>query len=358
METTQPRLPARYYAVLASRLVAWGVSLPELLRDAGIDPQALASPQAELTLEQADRLVALALQRSGHTDLGFELGRLFKLSSHDILGYAMLSAPTVDQALRLVSRYFRLITPAYALRYHSDARQAEARLQVLLPLSPAVRAAHLEAIVVAFYEHVRMLASGEAPECRIELPFEAPPHAARYRELAAARVSFGHPGGARIVLPREVVMRAQMLAEDNALHMAERRCAILLARLTAGVRFSDWVRGLLRDAGQGQPALGEIAAMLNLSPRTLERRLRAEGSGFRELARRARFEAACAMLLSGRMSVTQVALELGYTDLANFTRAFRRESGVAPSAYRLAGSGGESAGEPGVGSGGAAGEEP
>lgn len=328
-------LPARYYGQLATKLVQWGVDLPQLLRDAEIDPSVLQSPDGQFRPEQVEQLVRLATERSGRSDLGFELARMLKLSSHDILGYAMLSAPSVDHALRMVSRYFSLITPTYALGYRSDAHVAEAVIRPLLPLSPLVRQLHLEAIVVAFYEHVRMLLSGALPACTMYLSYDAPPHVARYAELHNAVVHFGQHAlpGARIVLEKSVVMRPLAMADDNALRMAESRCADLLNHITRGARLSDWVQMMLREAADGQPKLEELARILNLSARTLERRLSNEGQGFRELARRARFERACELLRAGRLSVTQIAYQLGYTDVANFTRAFRRESGVAPSAY-------------------------
>jgi AraC-like DNA-binding protein len=260
---------------------------------------------------------------------------MLKLSSHDILGYAMLSSPSVDQALRLVSRYFSLITPTYSLRYRSDAKIAEALVQPQLALSPRVRQFHLEAIAVAFYEHVRSLLSGDLPACSIHLSFAAPEHAARYRELQNAVIHFGEENlaGARIVLERDVVMRPLALADDNALRMAQSRCDALLSHITQGARLSDWVEMMLRQAADGQPRLEELAQILNLSPRTLERRLADEQSSFRGIARRARHERACELLKGGRLGVTQIAYQLGYTDVANFTRAFRREAGMAPSVF-------------------------
>lgn len=328
-------LPARYYAQLSTKLVQWGVDLAALLRDAQVDPMTFAAADGHLSPEQVDRLVALAAERSGRTDLGFEVGRMLKLSSHDILGYGMLSSPSVDQALRLVARYFSLITPTYTLRYRRDAKFAEALVRPQLALSARVRQFHLEAIVVAFYEHVRMLLSGDLPDCAIHVSFAAPPHLARYAELPTALMHFGDEqlAGARIVLGRDTVMRPLAMADDNTLRMAESRCAELLSRITDGARLSEWVAMMLREAAEGQPKLEEFARILNLSPRTLERRLAAEGSGFRALARRARFDRACELLRVGRLSITQIAYQLGYGDAANFTRAFRREAGMAPSEY-------------------------
>ena len=65
MSTATHYLPARYYALLATRLVQWGVDVPALLRDAGVDPATLAAPDGQFRPEQVDRLVMLAAERSG-----------------------------------------------------------------------------------------------------------------------------------------------------------------------------------------------------------------------------------------------------------------------------------------------------
>lgn len=335
-QTPQHYLPARYYVLLGAYLSELGVDVAALLRDAGIDAATLAVPEAQLRPEQVDALVALAAQRSGRSDLGFEFGRRIKLSSHDILGYAMLSAPTLDYALRLLARYFGLITPTYRMQYRSDAQRAEASFQPALPLSAAVLAFHMETIVVAYYEEVKVLLSGALPACAIYLPFAPPPHAARYGELHTAVVHFSQHAlpGARVVLERDVVQRPLAMADDGTVRMAEKRCATLLSTIAQRSSLGDWVRMMLGEVSEGQPALEELANILNLSARTLERRLAQEGRSFRELSRDARHARACELLRGGRLSVTQIAYQLGYGDAANFTRAFRREAGTTPSAYR------------------------
>lgn len=81
-------------------------------------------------------------------------------------------------------------------------------------------------------------------------------------------------------------------------------------------------------------SLEEIASEFSMQPRTLNRRLQAEGTTFRELISDARFEAACQLLKVTRMRIADIALALGYANAAGFSHAFRRWSGVAPSEWR------------------------
>jgi AraC-like DNA-binding protein len=81
-------------------------------------------------------------------------------------------------------------------------------------------------------------------------------------------------------------------------------------------------------------SLEAVASELAMQPRTLNRRLRAEGKSFRELVNEARFEVSRQLLAGTRMDITDIALALGYADPSGFTHAFQRWSGVAPSEWR------------------------
>jgi AraC-like DNA-binding protein len=336
MAAVEQGIPARYYAHMVEALQALGVEPAPLLEAARIRPQQLKKTEATLSLAQVERLVAEALRITRRSDLALDFGRAVKLSSHTIVGYAILSSPDFDYALRLAARHFRLIMPAFRMRYRRDARHVVLSWEPALPMSHACLSLHIEAIASATHFELRELLRERLPDYQLQLSIAAPPHAKRYRELTGATVSFERPGGPGLsmIFPARVASLTLPLADESALRMAESRCSELVRSALAGGKVADWVRMMLREASGGMPSLTELAHTLNLSARTLDRYLGREGASFRELSRRARHDKAKALLGEGRLSVTQVALELGYTDAANFTRAFRREARVTPSAHR------------------------
>ena len=76
------------------------------------------------------------------------------------------------------------------------------------------------------------------------------------------------------------------------------------------------------------------AALCNMSKRTLQRKLKEMGTHYNELLSQARFRTASQLLQNPAMTATEVAFRLGYSDEANFARAFRRIAGINPSTYR------------------------
>ena len=74
----------------------------------------------------------------------------------------------------------------------------------------------------------------------------------------------------------------------------------------------------------------QVAKLLLMHRRTLNRRLKAEGTTFQELLDEVRFEAACQLLDRARTPITEIAASLGYAETSAFSRAFRRWSGATP----------------------------
>jgi AraC-like DNA-binding protein len=298
--------------------------------------RAIDTPGTQVTLRQVETLFAAAEQASGRLDLGFEFGRRLDPTSHDLLGYAMLTSPTLGHLLRLAVSYQRLIQPFFALALKRSARHAE------LVYVPAVSMSHRgmrvleEAIVVSNHAAFESTLGSRIPPYEVSMSIERPRHAARYREIAPARVSFGDPVlGLRIALPAAALDMPLAMANPRAMRAAEERCRAQLDQARSRRRWSDWCGMMLRESADGRPTLGQLAGIMNVSTRTLARYLDAEGTSFRSLALDVRTERARQLLSAGGLSVTQIAYRLGYTDVASFVRSFRAQTGRTPGSLRV-----------------------
>ena len=86
---------------------------------------------------------------------------------------------------------------------------------------------------------------------------------------------------------------------------------------------------------RGYPVIEEVASLLRVSPRTLQRLLREQGVSYSELIERCRRKAACESLEHTHTPIKEIAATMGYRDVSSFTRAFRRWTGTTPRAYRI-----------------------
>jgi AraC-like DNA-binding protein len=331
-------VPARYYVRLGEILPRYGVDLGALLGELGLSESDLQQADAQMTFADVDRLVARVVQISRRSELGFELGKLLSVSTHSVVGFGMLSSATVDDSLRFVARYFRLVMPSFRLRYTGSIDRGDLLFTPVVAMSPVCLNFHLETIAIAALRDLDDLSSGRRPQCRLTLSIPEPPHRARYAELRGVTCRFAAEGGpgpfVRLEFFENLRQMPLLLSDPNALQVAEERCRALVRQVTEVRQLSEWMVMTIRDMGEGVPTLEEMAKMLNLSTRTLNRYLEREGTSYRTLAGSLQFEIACERLASGAQSVTEIGYSLGFRDSANFTRAFRAKAGCSPSEYR------------------------
>jgi AraC-like DNA-binding protein len=330
-----PIVPVRYLVLLCDLIDAWGYASADILMAAGIDVEAFHQPHATLAARQVDALLREAERVTGRMDLGFELGRQIKLTSHDTLGYAMISSPSCDHMLRMVSRYYRLLSPMFAMTYTRQGSLAEINFRPIIGMAREALRFYQEAISMACYFHIRTLLQKHPARCDIYMSIPEPQHSARYRELAPASVHFSanQMPGMRMTMDAEQLDLPLPMADERALTLAEERCLALLKEVREQSSLKEWVCMVLAEAEDCQPKLDELANILNITARTLDRYLRKEGTTFRVLSLAIRNERACAMLREGERSISQIAYRLGYTDCANFSHAFRAANGCSPTAF-------------------------
>jgi AraC-like DNA-binding protein len=119
----------------------------------------------------------------------------------------------------------------------------------------------------------------------------------------------------------------------------EKLLADRLQESEKGFRFTTKVREAISLNYQFDfPQLENVALALNITPRTLQRKLQEENTSYRQLSDTIRYELASTLLKYKELTISEIAYKLGYSELKSFRNAFIQWSGVTPAYYRSAGS--------------------
>jgi len=325
-----PSLPSVHALHVAELIEHWGVRGERLLDELHLSREVLSDPASRLPVAEFGRLIQRARQLTGETGLGFHLGLKTRISVHGYVGFAAMTAANLRQAIELACRFAPTRTSALALRLEERAGEAALVIDEACDLGEA-----RDAILIAFAVGLTKVGAGiTGQELRggAEFAFPEPSYFRRFEKVLPGRVRFSRPSN-RLLLDAALLDLPLVEADPAALRLARDQCERELEELRRKGGWLAQVEELVLLRGGGYRTLPEVAEALHTSPRSLKRRLSEQGTSYTELLERAR-QLESARLLASELSIEQIATSLGYSDTANFTRAFRRWTGRTPAASR------------------------
>jgi AraC-like DNA-binding protein len=304
-----------------------GAPVGRYLAEARVDPGLLADPEGIVPSVFVLRFVELAARRSGIADLGIRVGLAIDPFSLGRFGRTIASAGTVGRAFAS--------SVTHRSGWHSGERVWIARNGDLVEVhhkycTPEGEIAS-QAVAANLVAHLNLLRHTRDPSCApayVALPVARSRAYAEIPMLGNVRIDFDQPRTVIAFHPRTL---AQPLVDVDATHQAKSLAepTALPASLVPSVE--AFVASLL---GVQQPRIELVAEATGTNCRTLQRRLSEAGTTYGGLVAHTRLRLARERLAASDEKIVDIALALGYTDAAHFTRAFKRWTGLAPFAYR------------------------
>ncbi|MEL4180754.1 AraC family transcriptional regulator [Roseateles sp. PN1] len=336
------QLQSLYIRQIAEHVAAVGGDVAQWLARGGLRPAQLELDLPELPMDAFARLVEGAIAITKEPALGLLVGDRLRINTLGVLGFAAMSGGSLRQVIELLVRYIGLRTSLVSLAV--QVHRHELRLVVLEPIAlGSARRSVLEAVLLALKHALEFnrvghgMSSGlsSGPVSRVAFAMPAPAYADFARQLVGCELAWSSSWSG-LVLPIARADEALSAADASAYAQAEQLCERERLRLASQQSTTARVQRLLLESSAGLPGLPLVARQLHLGQRTLHRRLLEEGTSFRQITEDLRRSLASEHLQRGQLTVQEVAYLLGYTDLANFRRAFRRWQGMSPSDYRAA----------------------
>ncbi|QSP95708.1 AraC family transcriptional regulator ligand-binding domain-containing protein [Marinobacter salinisoli] len=339
-------VPGVYMKVLAETVRRLGHNDRLMFAGLNLAPADLKSTDSRVFATDAIVLAQRALELAGSDGLSFALARELRLTIHGTLGFAALTSPTFSTALASVQRYLQLRAPFLTMDYattgdqvlvylHSEAGVPEL-YRFLLETVSATLIYLTEQLLDRDIAEQRglILARGQLPGVSVRLRAPEPSYYRRFADQLPVRVEYGQPED-MLVFPRELMAVPMRLADADASRMAREQCELeLQTALREQGDISLAIRNMLRMMPGPLPALEATAERFYVSSRTLKRRLAERDTSYREIVESVLKDRAMQLLRYTNKSVTEIAYELGYADLSNFSRAFRKWTGKSASEFR------------------------
>ena len=324
-------IPGVYGLLLLDVVSRWGYNDVSLFEPFGLNSEQLAHPDTRIPIDIANGLVQRALELTGEHTLAYHLGTQMRISIHGFIGYAIMTATNTTEALVIASRFIQLRMPFLQLYFSTFSDKATIEVKCNIDLQP-LRNEIILALTIGILTMGNAL-TGKDLNSDIDLDFAMPLGFERYLERINATLRFNQP---HLIssFDKQYLGLPMVHADPISSQLAINQCETELSALGERRRLSMKVRDILSSQDQHYLGIEAVAEKLFMSDRTLKRQLAAEGTSFSTIVDEVRYRRATSLLSRTDYTLEQIADELGYSDVANFSRAFKRWSGRSPSNWR------------------------
>lgn len=326
------RVTGSYLQPLLDAAAARGVAPADLARAAGLAPERLAPLPDSLSAPDYIRLLDAGAELANDPHFGLHVGECVKLGTYSVYGLVLLACRDIGQALEQTMRYEAL---AHDLgRSQVTVSGATARYEWISHYPGASR--HLvESVFAGIQTFGRWLAGGVLPVAQVSFAHAGDAGMDEYERVFGSRPVFDAPANCgefdaallSLPVPNADISLYPVLQQHAERLLGQREPGA--PAIVAGVRAA-----IIRNLAHDRVRLASIAQELDLSPRTLQRKLSEAGASFQGVLDGARYALAQDYLRQPGLSLADIAFLLGYQEQSAFTHAFKEWAGVNPGAWR------------------------
>ena len=329
--TPDTLFPASYIDILMGLVEEKGVDTGKLLANYNLTRQELQIPRFQLALHASADITGLSIMLCECPELGFQFGERIHLASHGDLGIAVLSSQNYQQAMELTMRYSQTRVPYIKLALSMEGGYASVKVIEVIDLGP-IRQFCIETTLSSQFAITKFLLGKPPEDAAIRIAYEEPEYSEFYQKWLTPNICF-NAEATELIFPKEWLDLPLAMSSPSTRDLS-------IARIKQegggpGKTVIEIVRHLILESLANGITLEEVSGRLNMSSRTLIRKLSEQKTTFKALLLEIRQNKARYLLGQTNLPLEEISDLLGYKDPANFTRAFKKWMEMAPSEYRV-----------------------
>ena len=303
----------------------------------GIDISRLHEPNTLISSQQHKGLLTDAQHSYAGTDLGLTLGLQRSIATHDQLAYLMISSATLREASNAGLKYQNysgrfsgnLLVTSFSEIQREGCYQIDAKAEL-----GDLRLLAIEDVLTNIINTARWVLGQPLPTTKLRCNYPAPAHVARYTSIFQCPVEFDCPA-TQLFFNANILDRPLPQASPQSVTLYKKLCEE--KSITHNQGDIAWrLSQIIVEDPASPPTLSDVAKKLHCSPRTLSRKLLAQGWRYQQLIDQVKEIHARRHLSDPTLSITRIGQQLGYADSSGFHRAFKKWTGMSPRSFRKA----------------------
>jgi len=322
-----------YFArAVLKNAVAQGLDPISLLRETRISPRLLLEEDARISVERFADLQVNTMLAMNDEALGY-VSRRLPVGCWSMMCHAVIGCETLGQAMARYCRFYQLFE--FGVQPFLSIEDEEARICVVNADDRAAPDPYmLELLLFNAHRFASWLIQEHLPMQCVQLAYPPATQMREYRAMFLGNPMEFEAQHSQLVFSSSLLERRITQTEQSLRHFLRHPLLMLLTQTYDQNSWTARVREAVHHNLVDMPELNDVAAMLDVHPQTLRRRLSAEGTTFKEVKGQVRRDTALHYLGKQGLSIEEIAHRAGFSESSAFIRAFKGWTGVTPYTYR------------------------
>ncbi len=322
-----------YRLKMAERL---GANRATMLAKSGIDAKIIEDPTQRISLEKELKLWKAMIEETGREDLGIICGLNFPIQATGLIGYVMMNSKTIGLAIKKICAYQKLIGDSMGMRMEETKDYTAVYIDLWTDWREELRYT-LDILLTACLSWAEKNTVNPIRPIRVGVQYEQPANYQDYSDaFYPAPVEFGTPVS-HLVYHKSDMNFGLISPDQGMFEFFEKQVKALYHEFEGANTIAHKTKKLILEFIEGEnPGIEKIASEMTMSVRSLQKALKAEGTGYQRLLNETRKELAINYLKKGVFNKTEIAFLLGFSEVAAFSKSFKKWTGYSPSQFSSA----------------------
>jgi len=274
-----------------------------------------------------------ALIQTGDKYLGLHIGEYLNLSAAGLILQLSQNSDTIRQAVEFIVQFANL--GCQALPFTLNENQADFELeikpnQLWINQSPESVRHTIDAVLVFTIRELHTLTHQKYYPLKIELSYPKPTQFMEYERLFKCPIEF-NKSTTKLIFEKKLLDEKIITSDYNLLKILVQFAEQKLEKLSQSSGFATIVEQTILNLIKPEfPTINTVAANLNLSVRTLQRKLKTESKTYKSILDELKQKFAMDYIKNPNLSISEIAYLLDYSEVAAFSRSFKRWTGKSP----------------------------
>ncbi len=324
---------SNYNEVFLQVLVEKGFDLQAWLSSARLDIELISRFNGFMRYQDMERFFNQNQDMLDIDGVGLAVGEKLNVTAHGEIALAILSSPTCREGIETFRRYLKIQTQFihFDLLYQENEFAFEFNLTE--KMTPVIQRFYMECALSGTFTFLKHYTNQDDMPVKLMFSHPEPAYADLYYELFGDQVKFNCRCN-RIYADPALLERTPPTKNESVYAMARQQCELKLQALSPDSDIVEKIHRIFLNSPWRFPSQAQVADQLSVSIRTLRRKLQSLNISYQDIADSARESLAKKYLLETDWPVAEIGDLLGYSEVSNFKRAFKRWCAETPNQYR------------------------